>query len=144
MRKIMIGWLYDIYCEVANLDFTFRGDAETFLPETFVLAVNLVDKYTQSTPDILTSNYQMLGAACFMVACKHNEYGRYYHINYDFWTNLADGAFEKKEFQKFEWVLMEALDWKIGNASTLLTELTERGHNVGKPICVVLESLYNF
>ncbi len=61
MREAVVAWLSD-----ASADFEL-------LRETFLLAVNYMDRYLSRTPVDEPDRLQLLGVACLLLAAKYEE-----------------------------------------------------------------------
>jgi len=97
MRSILTDWLLSVH-------FTFR-----LLPETFYLAVNLLDRFC-SKERITKDRYQLLGTGCLLVAAKYEEL---FPPRIERFVRVGAGAFTKKHLLEMEKVILSVLDYYL-------------------------------
>ena len=102
MRVLLVDWMMEV-----STEFMLKR-------ETSHLALRLVDSYTQLSPGIDKAEYQLVGVAALMIACKFEEV---------FAPKVADlelstaKAYTKAQIRDMERKLLTVVQWKILGAS---------------------------
>lgn len=96
-RRIVIGWLIEVCCEL-NLQ-----------QDTLFLAVSLLDRFTAVSPTLHKHILQLAATACFFVAAKDWETRE---LLVEDCVHMADNTFCAEDLPRMEWMVLEALQWK--------------------------------
>ena len=104
MRAILIDWLIDVH-----LKFNFK-------PETLYITIHLIDSYL-SLKKIERRNFQLLGVAALLIACKQNEISLHKLSEYVY---ITDNAYTENDIKDMEFTLLRTLNFNILNPSSLL------------------------
>ncbi|CAL1294473.1 unnamed protein product [Larinioides sclopetarius] len=98
MRAILFDWLMEV-CEVYKMH-----------RETFYLAVDYVDRFLTSKPDLPRNCLQLLGATALFVASKMEEI---YPPKLESFAFVTDGACTEQQILQQELVLIMTLNWNL-------------------------------
>ena len=97
MRSILIDWIIDVH-----LRFKFR-------PSTLFCTVRIIDAYLFLQP-IQRCNFQLLGIASLLIACKHEEI---YVPKLEDLIYVTDNAYKKEDLIKMEEKVLDHLHFDI-------------------------------
>ena len=103
MRAILIDWLIDVH-----LKFNFK-------PETLYLTINIIDSYL-SLKKIERCNFQLLGVAALLIACKENEI--IFHKLKEY-VYITDNAYTENDIRNMEFQILTTLNFNILIPSSL-------------------------
>ena len=103
MRAILIDWLIDVH-----LKFNFK-------PETLYLTIYIIDSYL-SLKKIERCNFQLLGVAALLIACKQNEI--IFHKLKEY-VYITDNAYTENDIKDMEYKILCTLNFNILNPSSL-------------------------
>lgn len=103
MRSILIDWIIDVH-----LRFKFR-------PSTLFCTVRIIDAYLYLQP-IQRCNFQLLGIAALLIACKHEEI---YVPKLEDLIYVTDNAYKKEDLIKMEEIVLDYLNFDILTPSPL-------------------------
>lgn len=97
IRMTLINWL-------ANIHFKFE-----LQPETLYLAINILDQYTEKQ-SIELSQYQLVGVACMLIACKYEEI---YAPEIRDFIHLSKYIYSKEQILIIESRILSKLEFEI-------------------------------
>ena len=103
MRAILIDWLIDVH-----LKFDFK-------PETLYITIYIIDSYL-SLKKIERCNFQLLGVAALLIACKQNEIIFHKLSEYVY---ITDNAYTEKDIKDMEYKIITTLNFNILIPSSL-------------------------
>ena len=103
MRAILIDWLIDVH-----LKFGFK-------PETLYITIHIIDSYL-SLKKIERCNFQLLGVAALLIACKQNEI--IFHKLKEY-VYITDNAYTENDIKDMEYKILSTLNFNILNPSSL-------------------------
>ena len=103
MRTILIDWLIEVH-----LKFNFKS-------ETLFITIHLIDSYL-SKQKIERSNFQLLGVAALLIACKQNEI--IFHKLKEY-VYITDNAYTENDIKHMEYKILKTLNFNILNPSSL-------------------------
>ena len=103
MRAILIDWLIEVH-----LKFNFKS-------ETLFITIHLIDSYL-SKQKIERSNFQLLGVAALLIACKQNEI--IFHKLKEY-VYITDNAYTENDIKHMEYKILKTLNFNILNPSSL-------------------------
>jgi cyclin B len=103
MRAILIDWLIEVH-----LKFGFK-------PETLYITIYIIDSYL-SLKKIERCNFQLLGVAALLIACKQNEI--IFHKLKEY-VYITDNAYTENDIKKMEYKILGTLNFNILNPSSL-------------------------
>ncbi len=109
---------------------------DNLLPETFFLAVNLLDRYLERVTPVSRLQLQLVGVAALWVASKHEEEWQH-EVTLTHMVDATAGAYSKQEIQVQESRLLANLDFRVSvpTAYTFLSRLLQAaGIDEGSPI----------
>lgn len=103
MRAILINWLVDVHRK-------FKLNQETLY-----LTIHLLDKFlststTSTDIDITQDNFQLIGTACFVIACKYEEIYPPYFCEL---VNFAYNSFSEQDIVDMETTILKCLKYRI-------------------------------
>ncbi|KAG8976692.1 G2/mitotic-specific cyclin [Tulasnella sp. 427] len=85
------------------------------LPETYWLAMNLLDRFL-SRRSVALAKFQLLGVACHMAAAKYTEI---LAPTARQWVTSSDGSFTKRTLILAERYILKVLEFKVGSPNPL-------------------------
>ncbi|KAG8533033.1 uncharacterized protein KY384_001816 [Bacidia gigantensis] len=96
------------------LDFLVEAHAAFgLIPETFFLAINLLDRYC-SRRIVYKKHYQLVGCAALLIASKYGDRkDRVPQIKE--LKSMCCGLYEDDMFVQMEWHVLQTLNWAIGH-----------------------------
>ena len=103
MRAILIDWLIEVH-----LKFSFK-------PETLYITIYIIDSYL-SLKKIERCNFQLLGVAALLIACKQNEI--IFHKLKEY-VYITDNAYTENDIKNMEYKILRTLNFNILNPSSL-------------------------
>ncbi|GFR87383.1 G1/S-specific cyclin-E-like [Elysia marginata] len=103
MRSILLDWLSEV-CEVYRLH-----------KETFMLAVDFIDRYLSVTTNVPKTQLQLLGISALFVAAKLEEI---YPPKLTEFAYVTDSACTEQEIIKQEMIIVKALKWDLTPITT--------------------------
>ncbi|GFN95957.1 G1/s-specific cyclin-e1 [Plakobranchus ocellatus] len=103
MRSILLDWLSEV-CEVYRLH-----------KETFMLAVDFIDRYLSVTTNVPKTQLQLLGISSLFVAAKLEEI---YPPKLSEFAYVTDSACTEQEIIKQEMIIVKALKWDLTPMTT--------------------------
>lgn len=103
MRAILIDWIIDVH-----LRFRLRTSS-------LFTTVKIIDHYL-NTNQIQRNNFQLLGIAAFLIACKHDEI---FIPKLEDLIYVTDNAYKKEELVKMEEIVLDNLSFNILGPSPL-------------------------
>jgi G2/mitotic-specific cyclin 1/2 len=103
-RALLIEWVMSIH------------GSTTFHPESFYLFVNTLDRFCSKHRNVSTLKYQLVGIACFMIACKFEEtMAPTVHDMH----GVANDTYTVEEILKAEQYVLKILGWELNFAGPL-------------------------
>lgn len=103
MRSILLDWLSEV-CEVYRLH-----------KETFMLAVDFIDRYLSVTTNVPKTQLQLLGISALFVAAKLEEI---YPPKLSEFAYVTDSACTEQEIIKQEMIIVKVLKWDLTPMTT--------------------------
>lgn len=104
MRKEVADWMLDV-CEYHSI----KNSNPTSHPEVFCLAMNYMDRFL-SICTIATSQLQLLGAVCLMVAWKVREHEP---LPVQKLVEYSDSTLTLDDIMEWEVLLLSKLEWDV-------------------------------
>ncbi|EGF80876.1 hypothetical protein BATDEDRAFT_24353 [Batrachochytrium dendrobatidis JAM81] len=101
-RRELVDWIHQVW-----MHFKYRST------ETFHLAISLIDRVCSMHP-VHIKRYQILGAACFWIACKFTEPDP---PSYSRLVSLSGGAFDAETLKAEELMVLKRLQWNLSMAT---------------------------
>lgn len=102
MRAMMVDWIIEVH-------YKFK-----LVPQTLFLVVNLVDRYL-SHKKVPRKKFQLIGTACFLVACKFEEI---YSPELRDFCFICDQHYKQEEIIQYEYKVLAAVDFDINFVSS--------------------------
>lgn len=131
MRSILVDWLVEV-----SEDYKLAAD-------TLYLSIYYVDRYLSLKP-IISSQLQLLGIACMLLASKMEEV---YAPAVKEFIYIADDKFTKADIKKAEIMVLETLSFDVHypTVKTFLRRyLKAAGHETGEVAFLATVSAYFF
>ena len=97
MRSILIDWLIDVHLKF------------NYMPETLYTTIYIIDNYL-SKKKIERKNFQLLGVASLLIACKKNEI-LIHHLKE--FAYISDNAYNENDILKMENDILKTLDFNL-------------------------------
>lgn len=104
MRSVLIDWINEVH-------FQFH-----LLPETYFMAVGLIDLYLQNTPQIKRKHLQLVGTTAIFIASKYEEL--YPPVLTDF-VFMTDNTYSDKEVIQMEKTMLKELKFELCRPVTI-------------------------
>ena len=101
-RQVLLNWL-------ANFHFKCN-----LLPETFHLAVSLIDEYLQ-IKEIQSTKFQLLGLSAMVIACKFEEIIAPIYKDFE---EVMGGVYTIQEIMQMEMAILHEINFKVVRASS--------------------------
>ena len=129
MRKILLDWLVEVHLQFKCV------------PETWFLAVNIIDRYLSCTSDQERGKLQLVGAVAFLIAAKIEDM---YPPEVRDIIYICDGAYTKEEIIQMTLTIPEQLNYmfQFGSPHTWVVRCLKAGHADQRLIwlaCFILE-----
>lgn len=105
MRKEVADWMLEV-CEHESME----KHHPTCPSEVFCLAINYMDRFLGVCPTISTSQLQLLGAVCLMVAWKVREHEP---LSAQRLVEYSDETLTIDDIMEWEVLLLSKLDWDM-------------------------------
>ncbi|KAG8950090.1 G2/mitotic-specific cyclin [Tulasnella sp. 424] len=102
-REILADWMLNV-CSRFKL-----------LPETYWLAMNLLDRFT-SRRAVSLDKYQLAGSGCLSIASKFTEI---YCPSIRNWAAVSDGAYKENDMRDSQRYILKILEYKISSPNPL-------------------------
>ena len=98
MRSVLIDWINEVH-------FQFK-----LLPETYFMAIGLIDRYLQQDQNVARKNLQLVGATALFVAAKYEEL--YPPVLADF-VYITDNTYSEEQVIEMEKRMLCALRFEL-------------------------------
>lgn len=102
MRAILVDWLIDVHLK-------FK-----LLPETFFLAINIIDRYLGSAP-VTRQRLQLVGVAAMLISSKYEEI---YPPEVKDFEYVTDRAYTREEILDMEGKIISCLNFNLTTPSS--------------------------
>jgi len=98
------------------LDFLIEAHAAfQLLPETFFLAVNILDRYC-SRRTVYKRHYQLVGCAALLIASKYGDKKEHVPTKDDL-VGMCCSLYDSHMFIQMEWHMLATIDWNVGHTT---------------------------
>jgi len=101
MRAILIEWLSEVSEELG------------LHRETFMLALNYIDRFLSVGPIVPKSQFQLVGITALWIATKNEELNIRKRPQLECFTDFTDNIYTPQEVHKMEDVMLHFLGWKL-------------------------------
>ncbi|KXS13509.1 hypothetical protein M427DRAFT_113310 [Gonapodya prolifera JEL478] len=109
MRSVLVDWLSEVHSQCG------------FVPETLLLAVNLLDRFLSETRcNVSSDRFQLLGIACLLIACKYEEVNP---PKIAFLLNICNNAYTRRQLKDAELFVLTTLHFDVSSFASPLNFL---------------------
>lgn len=128
------------------LDFLLEAhQAFQLLPETFFLAINILDRYC-SRRVVYKRHYQLVGCAALLIAAKYGDRKERVPTIREL-KSMCCSLYDEDMFTQMEWHVLQTLNWLIGHPTVssfleiALFELPQTPHPVVEHMALYLSEI---